>query len=1264
MHRIAYIFVGSLALIAVLTVVVRLFLPDLAAYKDEIAAHLSRTLGVEIQIGDMQVALNGMRPEFHLSQVEIDVAEPSAETVHVEELRVGIDLMGSLLGWQLKIFDLYIAGTHFLVVTDEAGNSRISGFLPFRFPSSEASTESEVSEIAFHLERADVRWRNEQVGVDYEFANVYAGFEYHQRRLKVSLDTDLPEPLGRKLRLMIDLEGVDAPSVSSLIGGDWFGKFYLGVDGADVQRWTRLMGRPDIAAGVLTAELRGDFQGGALQRLAGSVACDVCGILSDAVMQDAISLQTSLSWMVDADGWILELPEFSGEASGITVRNGSVVVDSGKTGTRVALQMPALDVARAVAVATRFGWLPADLIAVSSGQGDVSWSGLIAHPPPAEPPAALSQLPPGGVQFFEDAIGLLAQRVVTYFEHLRIPSGISTSTAQLALEQLSVQVPDWSQRVFDFDAVAMDIGYHTEPHELRIDNLSLRSDDMRLSGEIAWAVGGLQTVNARLFLENLELASVKDLLPEQGLRPGLKKWLEGAFVTGVMNRGQVEIDGALSSFPFNDQSGRFSAWGEFTNVTLNYRANRQPLSNIDGRVTVDNEKLVAEATRMSYYSLDFLSARAVLSDILVPFVAVDLVGEGPVSGIFSYLGDEGLLDPDSIVMRNLAVEGSGRLDLAVAIPLSEVIDRKLTFEGSLDLGGNALRIVPLDIRFEDIEGTVQFGREGGTSQLLQANFNGARVTGRAEAASGGTRLVLETQSPATQLFDWVTLPLPGVLRGTSLWQAELLIPQLRVGAEYQLEMTLRSSLEGTAVALPSPLGKTVDQRRDVAVAMAISDEGSEYDIRYGDDIAARLIRDAGRYSRWSGHLHFGQDDPPPFAPGLFRVNGEIAQAVDLDEWFDLMSEQERDRGYLDHVTLSFAELHKGDAVLGKVAVTVEAEEGGHRFEVDAPWMSGWGIWPRALDRDAFIKLDRLFLPKSESTDTTTTLDPRNFPSVELEVGDFRWGEVRFSDLQLVAEPSAEGLKIGRLGFQSESVSLSSRGTWSLQGDRHTTRWNFSARGENYGRSLQLLGLSDNFRGGNGEVRGEIAWEAWPGGLAFAILEGDIGVDLADGVIEKADPGVGRLFGLLSTDHIMRRLSLDFSDVVEKGLSYDSISGNFNFHRGIMHTDDLVISGPALLMKVQGDSDTIRRQYDQYIEVVPNFSSGLPVASALLGGPIAGAALYLLDKLTDVGSKVDEILALRYHLHGDWEAPQIEFQGVPGAKKGVQQAKDVLRKIIP
>ena len=134
-------------------------------------------------------------------------------------------------------------------------------------------------------------------------------------------------------------------------------------------------------------------------------------------------------------------------------------------------------------------------------------------------------------------------------------------------------------------------------------------------------------------------------------------------------------------------------------------------------------------------------------------------------------------------------------------------------------------------------------------------------------------------------------------------------------------------------------------------------------------------------------------------------------------------------GYPDHVALSFAELRKGDEVLGRTVIGVDAAEGGYKFEVDAPWISGGGIWPDAVGRDAFIKLDRLFFPKSESTDTATALDPRDFPSIELEIADFRVG--RRAAFRPAASCRVIGRRVANRQFRFSGRSRVSIVAWQL-----------------------------------------------------------------------------------------------------------------------------------------------------------------------------------------------------------------------------------------
>ncbi len=63
--------------------------------------------------------------------------------------------------------------------------------------------------------------------------------------------------------------------------------------------------------------------------------------------------------------------------------------------------------------------------------------------------------------------------------------------------------------------------------------------------------------------------------------------------------------------------------------------------------------------------------------------------------------------------------------------------------------------------------------------------------------------------------------------------------------------------------------------------------------------------------------------------------------------------------------------------------------------------------------------------------------------------------------------------------------------------------------------------------------------------------------------------IGKMLSIFSLQTIPRRLSLDFSDVFQKGYSFDSIKGDFNFNNGDMHTNNLRFDGPVAKVAIQG-----------------------------------------------------------------------------------------------
>ena len=141
-----------------------------------------------------------------------------------------------------------------------------------------------------------------------------------------------------------------------------------------------------------------------------------------------------------------------------------------------------------------------------------------------------------------------------------------------------------------------------------------------------------------------------------------------------------------------------------------------------------------------------------------------------------------------------------------------------------------------------------------------------------------------------------------------------------------------------------------------------------------------------------------------------------------------------------------------------------------------------------------------------------------------------------------------------------------------------------------------------------------------------------------------EPKAGRLFGLLSLQTLPRRLSLDFSDLFSKGLSFDEISGDFTIEDGNAYTNNLAMEGPSAEIVVTGRTGLSRKDYDQLVTVTPQVSDSLPIASALFG-PIGlgiGAVLFLAGEMFDsIPRQIDKLLRYQYTITGSWDNPVIE-----------------------
>jgi uncharacterized protein YhdP len=119
----------------------------------------------------------------------------------------------------------------------------------------------------------------------------------------------------------------------------------------------------------------------------------------------------------------------------------------------------------------------------------------------------------------------------------------------------------------------------------------------------------------------------------------------------------------------------------------------------------------------------------------------------------------------------------------------------------------------------------------------------------------------------------------------------------------------------------------------------------------------------------------------------------------------------------------------------------------------------------------------------------------------------------------------------------------------------------------------------------------------------------------------------------------RRLSLDFSDIFQKGFSFDRIEGDFILKDGNATTQNLVMDGPAARIEAQGRIGLGARDYDQIVTVNPNVTSSLPVAGAVVGGLGVGAAMLLAQQILE--PEIDKATRVKYRVSGPWDNPEVK-----------------------
>ncbi|GFE86222.1 YhdP family protein [Steroidobacter agaridevorans] len=809
--------------------------------------------------------------------------------------------------------------------------------------------------------------------------------------------------------------------------------------------------------------------------------------------------------------------------------------------------------------------------------------------------------------------------------------------------------------------------------------LIVSTDQLRMQGEDGRAVARMHLTLPSdgtspvldLFAqgEDLKIGATHKYLPADKLGPKTLEWFDRALLDGRISTAEFTYKGPMRQFPFRKNEGTFLARAQVENALFDYQEGWQPARELKAEVEFRNQGMRVHATSAMVGNLRMNEATAEIADFRQNELSIKAAAASDLDAGLSFLRNSPIGPRLGETFARLGGRGPMTADVRLDLPLRHLDDRRIDVIARF--ADATVTMQKISAPVQSLTGELRVKNALIAEADLKGRFLGGPLTVKIDQQSAtAAQLDAQGHAQATELHSLFSLPATVKLAGDTDYHVSMPIASGDSEAAQRRNIRIDSNLRGLGVTLPQPLGKGVADERPLQVALEIDDEQILSRTAYGDVRA--LIRMRQSDDGWT--LDRGGVRADAVAPALpghrgLRIEGNVQRFV-LDDWLALRGADSNpgaaprdDDGpklsdYLQAANVRVADFQIFGYRFADLRGVLQSTQSGWRVDVSGDNAAGQVLIPESFTGSQPLRatMERLVINKAPAPegappdDNEDALDPRNLPNMQIYVGNVLLGTRVLGAVDLKATRVPQGIRFDNATILAESVRAEAKGEWFTTVDGPRSTLNASIESKDVAATLKALSYTPFLEARRGAIKADLAWN---GGYDSNILEhasGAIRIEAETGQIVNLQPGAGRVLGLFSVGALPRRLALDFSDLTEKGLAFDTIHGDFELRDGNAFTNNLLLRGPAAEIGMAGRTGLGSRDYDQTAVVTGNLGASLPVAGALAGGPVVGAAVLLFSQVFKEPLK--GITRGYYRITGPWDAPVVERVDAADAKAEV------------
>lgn len=1251
----------------------RLLTPYLNEHRTEFEQWASQLLQSPVTIDEIHISWDMYLPQLTLDKVTIKDTETKKSTFEIEQVTINLNIWDSLIRWEPVLSYIKISGLNVTIKAEKSGEVSVPGLGQIAVMDNFTGAREEANDIAawifaqpaLVLDNIDIKFiaKNGDISlITLDELILRNSKSKHLLKGKAILHQDIP------MTVSLGLEWDGATFDPAVISA----RLYLYLEAFSLPQWLhkQTWNHLQIKEGLGSAKVWVEWDKGDFQKIQTQFQIYALELFSDITKKSKVitRLNGHVGWKRDKDKQI-----FSGE---------DILIDLPEhlwPTTHFYVSLPLAAENTAYKVRTGF-------VNLQDSYDFLMASGLLS----TDFEKILTTIKPKGIihsldaevsdfkqwennRFSSDFSNLSFNSWENYPSLARLTGALSWNGKEgdllLDSKETTILIPSLFVKPMLFEELTGSLKVNKDANKWKFTskNVFAKNEDLEFNTKLTMSLAEKELPVIDLISEfSIKRAeNIKNYIPSKVMDPDLVKWLNQAFNDGQFDSGKLIMQGDMNDFPFANGLGQFMFSAHAKELDFNYGINWPAIKRLDGTLQFAGHTMQVNIDKGILLDIPIEQIRGEIPYI-GPHQPQVLTIEGIINGDLlqglKFIQQSPLHEKLGKELEGMHFTGPMQLRLGLLIPVKKPENTKVN--GDILFPNADLTMQNWDFALKQLKGTIHFTENDLSSSALNGTlFDEPAIlditTEHPENAAPFVKMSLKSKLPADVLQSWLGAePKTQMIEGSTDFNANLTLVSSEQTEPSQL--IINSDLTGLALNLPDGLAKKADEELPSQLVLNFKQNKPlqlKFNLGKTLSAAATLQNKKNQWQLYSGELRMGGTGVANWQTQAGILLSGQFDTLDLNAWetyfpkwswanLKNMSSTQSNEAFnlnmLRAIDISANKIMGIPVALSKARIQISQSGSQWSADVNSKEAVGQIVFPKASSQSIKARFKYLYLMPLDNK-KNDDINPKSIPGISFIGEDVRYKDARLGRIAFDLFPTSSGLKISSLKVSTSFYTFNAAGDWVAQKNKSQTRLKGSLTTKNVAEFISYWGSpSENPVGSSGAATFDLTWPGAPYNPSLPGMFGEATLKLSPGSIINLDKstnakmGFGRMLNILSIESLSRRLSLNFSDLNQKGYTFDSMRGSFSLKNGNAYTDDTSVEGSIAQIELAGRIGLVAKDYNLTLSVTPHVTGSIPVVAALAVNPIVGVAAWAVEKVAS--SAVSSATTSRYSITGPWDKP--------------------------